>query len=156
MEITIISVHTIIESEIFVTKLLKIQITRKEQEKKEWDKGEKNQSFQVGMGYFVGNVIRVLALNKKERKFISIQLKSSLKGHDNLCCIIYNLHLFCMICCNAFRGKFSWQQRAWSTKTVWKKNCMLQSFLTMDVIDLYSVKHHQKEVNSCQSSSKYR
>lgn len=37
-----------------------------------------------------------------------------------------------------------------------KKNCMLQSFLTMDVIDLYSVKHHQKEVNSCQSSSKYR
>lgn len=35
MEITITSVHTIIESEIFVTKLLKIQITRKEQEKKE-------------------------------------------------------------------------------------------------------------------------
>lgn len=37
-----------------------------------------------------------------------------------------------------------------------EKNCMLQSFLTMDVIDLHSVKHHQKEVNSCQSSSKYR
>lgn len=35
VEITITSVHTIIESEIFVTKLLKIQITRKEQEKKE-------------------------------------------------------------------------------------------------------------------------
>lgn len=134
----------------------KYKSQEKNKRKRNKIKEKKNQSFQVGMGYFVGYVTRVLALNKKERKFISIQLKFSLKGHDNLCCIIYNLHLFCMICCNAFRGKFSWQQRAWSTKTVWKKNCMLQSFLTMDVIDLHLVKHHQKEVNSCQSSSKYR